>query len=111
MKSLLFALVFGVLFTTINYAQDKKEKGCCSSDKSKTMSKICDVPDEVSLSPGGNTNITESVTTDDRDKKTEKNVKEKDKCLTSDKSKVKSSGDGCCSTDKKKTEKTKTPKS
>ncbi len=110
MKSLLFALVFGVLFTTINYAQDKKEKGCCSSDKSKTMSKICDVPDEVSIS-SGDANTLIASNKDDKTKKVEKEVKSMEKNIKKDNSKSSNSEDGCCSTDKKKTEKTKTPKS
>jgi hypothetical protein len=110
MKSFLVVLVLGVLFTTINYAQDKKEKGCCSTDESKTMSKICDVPDEVSNSSGDENNLVAS-NNDDKTKKVEKDVKAVDKNMKKDKSKSTNSEDGCCSTDKKKIEKTKVPKS
>lgn len=109
MKSLFVVLVFGVLFTAVSFAQDKTEKSCCST-KSKTMSKICDVPDEVSLSSGDGNNMIAS-NNDDKTKKVEKDAKLLDKDMKKDKSKSTNSEDGCCSTDKKKTEKTKAPKS
>jgi hypothetical protein len=109
MKSLFVVLVFGVLFTAVSFAQDKTEKNCCST-KSKTMSKICDVPDEVSLSSGDENNMI-AANNDDKNKKVEKDVKAVDKNLKKDKSKSTNSEDGCCSTDKKKIEKTKVPKS
>ena len=107
MKSFLVALVLSVLFNTINYAQDKS---CCSTDKSKTMSKICDVPEEGSISSGDENTLIAS-NNDDKTKKVEKDVKAVDKNMKKDKSKSTNSEDGCCSTDKKKTEKTKVPKS
>ena len=111
MRSLVIALVFGVLFTSIGFSQDKKEKGCCSSEKSKTtMSKICDVPDEVSLASDDKDKLVASID-DDKDKKVEKNVKSLDKNTNKIKSKNNASEDGCCSPDKKKTDKSKTPKS
>lgn len=112
MRSLLITLVFGVLFATISFSQDKTEKGCCSSEKSKTtMSKICDVPDEVSVSSNEKNELIASVQGDDKNKKVEKNVKSTDKNTNKVKSKSNSSDDGCCSPDKKKTAKTRAPKS
>ena len=112
MRSLLIALVFGVLFATVGFSQDKNEKGCCSSEKSKTtMSKICDVPDEVSISSNEKDDLIASVQGDDKNKKVEKNVKSMDKTIKKDKSKCSTSDDGCCSPDKKKTDKSKAPKS
>ena len=111
MRSLLIALLFGVLFTMTGFSQEKNEKGCCSSDKSKTtMHKNCDVPDEVSNSSNDKKDLMASVQGDDINKKVEKNVKSMDKNMTKDKSKCKSSGDGCCSTGKKMTDKTKESK-
>ena len=111
MRSLLIALLFGVLFTMTEFSQEKNEKGCCSSDKSKTtMHKNCDVPDEVSNSSNDKKDLMASVQGDDKNKKVEKNVKSMDKNMTKDKSKCKSSGDGCCSTGKKMTDKTKESK-
>ena len=111
MRSLLNVLLFGVLFTMTGFSQEKNEKGCCSSDKSKTtMHKNCDVPDEVSNSSNDKKDLMASVQGDDKNKKVEKNVKSMDKNMTKDKSKCKSSGDGCCSTGKKMTDKTKESK-
>lgn len=110
-RSLLITLVFGVLFATLGFPQDKNDKGCCSSEKSKmTMSKICDVPDEVSISSNNEDDLMASVQGDDNNKKVDKNVKSMDKNLK-EKSKKNCSENGCCSSDKKKTEKTKEPKS
>lgn len=111
MRSLLIALVFGVLFSTVNYSQDKTEKSCCSEKSKTTMSKTCDVPDEVSISSDAKGNSLASIQGDDKNKKVEKNVKSTDKNTNKVKSKNNSSDDGCCSPDKKKTEKTSTPKS
>jgi len=111
MKNLALVLVFGFLFAAIGYSQEKSDKNCCSKEKSKTtMSKICDVPDEVSLSSGDNDELTASLN-DDKNKKVEKNLKSVEKNTKTDNSKNKSSDDGCCSPDKKKTDKTKAPKS
>ena len=88
MRSLVIALVFGVLFTAIGFSQDKKEKGCCSSEKSKTtMSKICEVPDEVSLASDDKDKLVASIN-DDKDKKVEKNVKSMDKNSNKIKSRI-----------------------
>jgi len=112
MRSLLIALVFGVLFATAGFSQDKNEKGCCNSEKSKTtMSKICDVPDEVSVSSNEKNELMVSIQGDDKDNKVEQNVKSMDENNEKVKSKCNSSDDGCCSSDKKKTVKTKAPKS
>lgn len=74
------------------------------------MSKICDVPDEVSLSADDSKELVASVN-GDKNKKVEKNLKSVEKNTKNNDSKSKSSDDGCCTTDKKKTEKTKAPKS
>ncbi len=104
--------LFGILFTFNSFAQEKSKSNCCSDKLSKTtLSKICDVPDEVSLKSDDNSKLTASVEVDDKSKKVEKNVKSDDKTVKTDNTKNSSSGDGCCSTDKKKTEKTKSPKS
>jgi hypothetical protein len=110
MKSFLVALVLGVFLISVSYSQDKQDKRCCSSEKSKTMSKICDVPDEVSISSDDKGAMVAS-NSEDKTKKVEKDVNAVDKNLKKDKSKSTISQDGCCSTDKKKTEKTKAPKS
>jgi len=111
MRTLVFALLFGVLFTITGFSQDKNGKSCCSSEKSKTtMNKNCDVPDEVSISSNDKKDLMASVQGDDKNKKVDKNVKSMDKTMTKDKSKCKSSGDGCCSTEKKMTDKTKESK-
>jgi len=111
MRSLLMVLVFGVLFSAVTYSQDKTEKSCCSEKSKTTMSKTCDVPDEVSISSNDKNSSMASVQGDDKSKKVEKNVKSTDKNTSKVKSKNNSSDDGCCSPDKKKTEKTSTPKS
>lgn len=112
MKSLFMALLFGVSISVIAYSQDKSDKSCCSSEKSKnTTSKICDVPDEVSSTSVENNNLTATIQGDEKNKKVEKNSKSTDYKLKKDNSHSKSSDDECCSTDKKKTEKTKSPKS
>src|SRR3989304_1240777 len=70
MRSLLIALLFGVLFTMTGFSQEKNEKGCCSSDKSKTtMHKNCDAPDEVSNSSNDKKDLMASVQGDDKNKK------------------------------------------
>jgi hypothetical protein len=107
MKSILIALVFGVLFSGVSYSQDKTDKSCCSGEKSKTMSKICDVPDEVSVSSNNKNELTASVQGDDKNKKVEKNAKSIDKSVKKDKSKGSSHEDDCCSPNKTKTEKSK----
>lgn len=112
MRLLLIALVFGVLFTSVSFSQDKNKKGCCNSEKSKTsMNKICDVPDEVSVSSDKNDNLIASVQGDDKNKKNDKDVKVMDKSIKKDKAKCNTSDEGCCSPDKKKTDKTKNSKS
>ena len=104
--------LFGILFTLSSLAQEKSKSNCCSDKLSKnTLSKICDVPDEVSLKSDDNNKLTASAEIDDKNKKVEKNVKSDDKMIKTDKTKSSSSDDGCCSTDKKKTVKTKSPKS
>ena len=107
MRSLLIALVFAVLFSAVTFSQDKTEKNCCSEKSKTTMSKYCDVPDEVSISTNDKDNSMASIQGDDKNKKVENNVKSMDKNMKKDKSKCSSSEDGCCSPDKKKTEKTK----
>jgi hypothetical protein len=109
MKLIIVALVFGFLVSVNAYSQDKTEKSCCSNEKSKTtMGKTNDVPEEVLISSTEQGNSYASVS-DDKDKKTGKNLKNTDKNVKKEKSKCNSSGDGCCSPDKKKTEKIKSP--
>lgn len=104
--------LFGILFSFNCFAQEKSESNCCSDKLSKTtLSKICDVPDEVSLISDDDNKLTTSVEVDDKSKKVEKNLKSDDKKVKTDKTKSSSSDEGCCSTDKKKIEKTKSPKS
>ena len=75
------------------------------------MSKICDVPNEVSISLNEKDDLIASVQGDDKNKKVEKNVKNMDKSIKKDKSKCNTSDNRCCSPDKKKTDKSKAPKS
>ncbi len=108
MNSFLVALLFGLFVSAGVYAQDKTDKSCCSSEKSETsMSKMCDVPDEVSVSSNEKDDMMASIQGDDKNKKVEKNMKSTDKNMKKDKMKSKSSEDGCCSPDKKKSEKVK----
>ncbi len=110
MKSFLVIFAFGVLFTAVGLSQDK-DKSCCSGEKTKTsMSKTCEDSNEMSLSSSGEENKLVSIQVDDKNKKIEKNTKNSDKHTSTTKSKVKTSEDGCCTTDKKKTEKVKPPK-
>jgi cell division protein FtsN len=108
MKALLGALVFGIIVSGVGYSQNKTEESCCSEKSKTTMSKICDVPDEVSVSSKEKSDLTASVQSDDKNKKVEKNVNNSDMSTKKEKSKTKSSKDDCCSPDKGKTEKTKT---
>jgi hypothetical protein len=110
MRSLLIALLFGVLFTITGFSQDKNGNSCCSDKQKTTMNKNCNGSDEVSVSSNDKKDLIASVQGDDKNKKVEKNVKSMDKNMTKDKSKCKSSGDGCCSTDKKMIDKTKESK-
>ena len=111
MRTLLIAIMFGVLLTTAGISQDKNEKGCCSGEKSKTtMNKNCNVTDEVSNSSNVSEDLVASVQGDVKNKKVDKNVKRMDKNMIKDKSKYNSSGDGCCSSDQKKNNKTARPK-
>ncbi len=109
MRSILVALVFGFFVSAVVYAQDKTDKNCCSTEKCKTsMSKMCDVPDEASVSSYEKDDMMASIQGDNKNKKVEKNLNSTDKNMKKDKMKSKSSEDGCCSPDKKKTEKVKT---
>jgi len=111
MKLILVVFVFGFLVSVNAYSQDKSEKSCCNNEKSKTtMGKTNDVQEEILISSTKQDNSYASVS-DDKDKKTDKNLKNTDKNIKKEKSKCNSSEDGCCSPDKKKTEKIKSPKS
>lgn len=104
--------LFGILFTINSFAQEKSKSSCCSDKLSKTtLSKICDVPDEISVISDNDAELTASVEVDDKSKKVEKNLKSDDKTVKTNKTKTSSSDEGCCTTDKKKTEKSKSPKS
>jgi hypothetical protein len=108
MRTLLGALVFGIIVSGVNYSQNRTEKSCCSEKSKTTMSKICDVPDEVSVTSNEKSDLTASIQSDDKNKKVEKNVNSIDKNTKKEKPKSKSFENGCCSPDKEKTEKTKT---
>lgn len=111
MKLFAFVLAIGVVLISSASAQEKS-KSCCSDTKTQTtLSKICDVPDDASIQSSTNKNLTASLENDDKNKSVEKNIKGTEKNIKTDKSKSNSSEEGCCSTDKKKTEKTKSPKS
>ena len=110
MRLLIVALLFGFLVSVNAYSQDKSEKSCCSSEKSNTtMGKTNDVQEAVVISSTKQDNLYASAS-DDKDKKIDKNMKNSEKNVKKEKSKCNSSEDGCCSPDKKKTEKIKSPK-
>lgn len=111
MRSFLVVLVFGVLLTAISYAQDKNGKGCCSEETSSiSLDKCCQSSDGASISSSENDQLA-SIQSDDKNKKAEKNLKNMDSKVKKEKSTSKSSDDGCCSSNDKKTTKTKSPKS
>lgn len=111
MRSLLIALILGTLVSAAGYSQEKTDKSCCGNDKSKsTMSTMCCGSDEVTVSANDKNDLAASVLGDDKNKRVEKNVKSMDKNMTKDKSKCKSSSDGCCSTDEKMMDKMKESK-
>lgn len=111
MKLFSFVFALSILLISSSFAQEKS-KGCCSDVKTNaTLSKICDVPDDASIQSSSNNNLTASLENDDKNKSVEKNLKSTEKNIKTDKSKNSSSEEGCCSTDKKKTEKTKSSKS
>ena len=107
MKLFLVVFIVGFLFASVGLTQDKSDKNCCSNAKSKSVGKTCDSPDEVSKSSSDKDKLISSVQVDDKNKKFEKNVKCSDKKLKNEKSTNSSSNDGCCSPNKKKTEKLK----
>lgn len=113
MTKFALVLLLGAFLVSFGYSQTKSDKDCCSSSgTTKTSSlKVCDDSEGVSMSALEDENSIASIQSDDKNKKIEKNTINVEKNVKIDKSKSKSSDDGCCGTDKKKVEKTKPPKS
>lgn len=102
------SFLFVAVISVVGFTQDKNEKNCCADTKSeKTIGKMCDFPEDVSVSANDESESLASIKSDDKVKKSEKNTKKMDKSVKQDKSKNKSSEEGCCSPSTKKTEKSK----
>ncbi|NWF88576.1 MAG: hypothetical protein HXY50_03845 [Ignavibacteriaceae bacterium] len=111
MKSVLFVLALGIFFSASIFAQDKTDKGCCSSESSKmSLNKSCDSSEEAYI-PSGEGDQTASMQSDDKNKKIEKKSSSLTDKTKKEKSTLNSSDDGCCTSDKKKNVKSKTSKS
>lgn len=110
MRSLIFLFTFGIILTVSCFSQTKSDKSCCSDGDKSSLSSSCTDADQVSISSDESEDLLASVQ-DDKDKKSDNKMKEKDKSLKKDKSKTKMHDDDCCMPDKKKTEKNKSPKS
>ena len=111
MRSSLIVFILFFLFISSGLSQVKSDKNCCGGEKSTTgLSKTSEVSNDVSLSKLNEDKLYTSNESD-KDKKVDKNLKSTDKSIKEIKIKHNSSDAGCCSSDKKKSNETKSPKS